>query len=80
MTDGIYANKFILGPDGGNLGYLIEKYDLGATFKQENPKELANVLNLLISRSLKKNHEYRQKIKKENFVDKYKKIYDNICK
>ncbi|MGM9979710.1 MAG: glycosyltransferase [Clostridium sp.] len=78
MTDGIYANKFILGPDGGNLGYLIEKYDLGATFKQENPKELANVLNSLDLNKIIKEHKYKEKITVNNFINSYSKIYNKL--
>ena len=41
MTDGVFANKYILSPNYGNIGYLTKKYNLGSTFKIENPKSLA---------------------------------------
>ncbi|MGN0027746.1 MAG: hypothetical protein ACI33I_12205, partial [Clostridium sp.] len=59
MTDGIYANKFILGPDKGNLGYLIKKHNLGLTFIQENSLDLAKRIEYLTKINLFKNHKYR---------------------
>lgn len=80
MTDGVYLNKFILGPDGGNLGYLIDCYDLGLTFKQENYIDLAVKISELTNKDLKKNHNYRQEIKVEKFIEKYNNIYESIKK
>lgn len=78
MTDGIYANKYILGPNEGNLGYLINKYNLGMTFEQENPIDLANKISLLTSQNLNRNHEYRQRLNVKSFLKSYKCIYDKL--
>lgn len=78
MTDGIYANKYIVGPKDGNLGYLIKKYDLGSTFEQENAKSLAEALNKLSNTNLKKEHEYRKKLSIESFKKNHEMIYSKI--
>lgn len=78
MTDGIYSNKYIVGPEEGNLGYLINKYDLGSTFIQEDSKDLAKELNKLININLSKNHEYKKNLSKSYFKEKYRELYNNI--
>ena len=75
MTDGVYANKYILGPDGGNLGFLINKYNLGTTFVQEDPKSLADELNSLCNKNLDKNHSYKKCLEVDTFISRYKDIY-----
>ena len=78
MTDGIYTNKFILGPDEGNLGFLINKYSLGLTFEQENPKDLADKISKLLNINLKKNHKYADQLSVDKFIEKHKLIYKEI--
>lgn len=78
MTDGVFANKFILGPNEGNLGFLIDKYDLGLTFKQENPEDLADKISKLTYISLTKNHKYREELKIEKFIEMHKALYKEI--
>ena len=78
MTDGIYMNKFILGPDEGNLGFLIEKYSLGLTFKQENARDLAQKISKFPNINLKKNHEYAKKLSINKFIERYEEIYIQI--
>lgn len=78
MTDGIYANKYILGPNEGNLGYLINKYNLGMTFEQENPIDLANKISLLVNENLHRNSEYRERLNIETFLKLYKNIYNKL--
>lgn len=78
MTDGIYANKYIIGPNSGNLGYMIENYNLGDTFIQENPQDLGNVISQLIKKDLAKNHIYREEITLNKFKFKYEKIYREL--
>lgn len=80
MTDGIYADKFILGPNHGNLGYLIKKYDLGETFEQEDPVDLANKISSLSKIDLNKSHKYKEKLKIETFITLYEKVYNDIIK
>lgn len=78
MTDGIYMNKFIIGPNSGNLGYLIQKYDLGVTFETENPKDLARKISNIIGYDLKKNHRYRENISLCKFIKKHENLYNRI--
>lgn len=78
MTDGIYTNKYIVGPEQGNLGYLIKKYNLGSTFVQEDSKSLADVLNKLINKDLTKNHEYRKQLSREFFRKNHEIVYKKI--
>lgn len=78
MTDGIYMNKFILGPNDGNLGYLINKYDLGLIFKQEDSKNLADKISNLVDINLKKNHKYAEELSVDKFIEKHKIIYTDI--
>ena len=78
MTDGIYMNKFILGPEEGNLGFMINNHNLGLTFEQENPKDLAVKISKLLNMDLIKTHKYRDELKVDRFVEKYRVIYKNI--
>lgn len=78
MTDGIYANKFILGPDKGNLGFLIKRYHLGSTFVQENSLDLAKKIEELTRINIYKNHKYRNHLSIETFINKHKQLYSNI--
>lgn len=78
MTDGIYANKFIIGPNYGNLGFLINKYNLGDTFKVEDSIDLAKKISNLCSTSLIKEHEYSKKLSIDNFLESHKKLYLDI--
>lgn len=76
MTDGIYADKFILGPNDGNLGYLIKKYNLGSTFKQENCRDLAKEIEKTTQIEVKKNHRYKNELSIDKFNEKYTDIYN----
>ncbi|MGL5152005.1 MAG: hypothetical protein ACRC7N_15710 [Clostridium sp.] len=78
MTDGIMMDKYIVGPNYGNIGYLINKYDLGSTFEVENPISLASELNSLINRNIIKNHEYKKELTVEKFLEKYEELYNEI--
>lgn len=78
MTDGIYMNKFIVGPNEGNLGYLINKYDLGLTFEQENCMDLARKISMLSKLNLKKDHEYKNELDVEKFIKKHESLYKFI--
>jgi glycosyltransferase involved in cell wall biosynthesis len=50
LTEGTAHRKFIVGPRHGELGYTIETYLLGATFKAENREDLADKIRLLLHR------------------------------
>lgn len=78
MTDGIFKDKFIIGPNYGNIGYLIEKYNLGSTFKIEDITSLAGVLNSIVDQDIDKNHKYKEKITIDNFITQNSKVYTSL--
>ena len=78
MTDGIYADKFILGPNNGNLGYLIKKYNLGSTFIQENCNDLAREIEKISQVEVKKTHKYKYELSIDKFNEKYTYIYNYL--
>ncbi|HFF9301619.1 TPA: glycosyltransferase [Clostridium perfringens] len=78
MTDGVFMNKYILGPDKGNLGFLIKNYNLGSTFEQENPIDLAKKLSDLYNKNLVKNHKYKENLSLDRFIESHKKLYKEI--
>lgn len=78
MTDGVYLHKFIIGPNFGNLGYLINKHDLGITFEIENPKSLGFSISNIKRENLKKQHDYAKQLNKEGFLKKHKELYNKI--
>lgn len=80
MTDGIYLNKFIIGPNYGNLGYLIDKHNLGETFEIENPRSLAKTISNINNYDLLKKHKYAKELSVEEFLMKYKNIYDELSR
>lgn len=80
MTDGIYADKFILGPNNGNLGYLIKKYNLGSTFIQENCNDLAREIEKISQVEVKKTHKYKYELSIDKFNEKYTDIYNYLEK
>lgn len=79
MTDGIYMRKFMVGPNYGNLGYLINTYKLGKTFEVENSYSLAKVISNLNKTNLKIENLYREKISLKEFIQKHKEIYSKVC-
>ena len=78
MTDGIYLGKFIIGPEEGNLGYLIKEHQLGKCFKQENPIDLARVISEIIDINLSISSTYKQEVDVNKFLNKHKQLY-NKC-
>ena len=77
MTDGVYFNKYILGPDEGNLNYLIKKYHLGSTFEIENPRSLANEIDRVCTVSTNISSTYRDKLETSHFIELYTKLFED---
>lgn len=50
LTEGAAHQKFVLGPNHGEIGYTIETYRLGDTFEAENRADLADKLRQLVNR------------------------------
>ena len=79
MTEGIYQNKPIIAPNSANLGYLMNKYNLGIDFESENPKDLAKSIKKLIENGWEPNektYKYRERLKLEHFIKKHEKLYN----
>lgn len=75
MTDGIYANKYIICSNHGNLGYLVQNYNLGRTFESENSENLGEILNEITNIDLVVDPTYSKELDVQNFVNKYYNLY-----
>lgn len=76
MTDGVFLEKYIVGPNHGNLSYLINKYHLGTCFETEKPESLARVLNnLIITEPDNVYRKYIERIQLKRFLAEYENIY-----
>ena len=78
MTDGVSLNKYILGPNEGNLGYLIKKYNLGSTFQIENPESLGREIGRVASIDTTCKHEYSKKLQVSDFIEAYKTLFESL--
>lgn len=79
MTEGVYENKPIIAPNSGNLGYLMNKYELGVTFEGENHKDLARAIERLVEEGWnpnEKSYEYRERLNVESFINKHEVLYN----
>ncbi|NYE05893.1 glycosyltransferase involved in cell wall biosynthesis [Bacillus niacini] len=77
MTESIRNNIPVIGPDYGNLGYLINKYNLGYTFDVEDPISLATTITNGIEN---KNRDFKSKYSEYISVEKFKESYKNLYK
>lgn len=83
MTEGVVREKCIIAPDYGNLGYLTKKYNLGYTFKSEDPKSLADSIEKFIDKGWFPNQEskkYKDKLNVKYFIESHKKLYTKLFK
>ena len=83
MTDGVYAKKHIVGPESGNLGYLINKNNLGVTFQTEDPLSLAKAIKNIVLNTKEWSEIseiYRSSLDKKVFVKAYEKLYQKLRK
>ena len=78
MTDGVFLNKYILGPDEGNIGYLINKYNLGSTFEIENFRSLGEEIGATSQKNTDCNHSYRRRLSVERFIGSYQELFDSM--
>lgn len=83
MTEGVVREKCIIGPNEGNLGFLINKYKLGYTFESENPESLAKAIETYFENGWKpseRSKEYKEKLKVDYFVKAHRDLYREINK
>ncbi|MGJ7035739.1 glycosyltransferase family 4 protein [Anoxybacillus eryuanensis] len=78
LTEGVVKSKVIIGPNIGEIGYTINKYNLGYTFIPEDVKNLADTIKKCLKEfHIKKKEfnkslvEYQKIITVENFVGNY---------
>ncbi|KSU82076.1 hypothetical protein AS030_17550 [Fictibacillus enclensis] len=81
LTEGAAKSKVIIGPNHGEIGHTISKYNLGLTFKTENVNDLAQKLRYCIDHleEIKTNirpglDNYQNLIK----VSRFKKAYYSV--
>lgn len=78
MTEAIARGIPSIVPHGSNLGYIAEHYHVGVTFKQEDAKDLAKVIEKCCKEKPICNPEYSKKLQESTFVDKHKEIYNRF--
>ena len=79
MIEGVWNRKFIIGAEHGSMGSIIERYHLGRTFKTENAKDLARVLNEVLGKKEKwsqEAEEFREQLTVDYFIKGYREIYE----
>ena len=78
MTEAIRNIIPILGPNYGNIGFLIENYNLGYTFTPENPLSIAKAIvnSIENKKSIKSN--YSEDISIDKFKSSYKNLYNEL--
>ncbi|OXS79113.1 glycosyltransferase family 4 protein [Domibacillus enclensis] len=84
LTEGANRSKVILGPSSGEVGYTIEKYNLGITFISENENDLQEKIEFLISninnvknQTFEGAENYQKEIDIKNFSYSYQKFFLN---
>lgn len=81
MTEGVYMKKPIIAPNNDNLGYLMNKYDLGVTFESENAKSLSNAIEVLVNNGWeanKKSNIYIERLNVSRFIEGHNNLYKNL--
>lgn len=81
MTDGVWYEKMIIGPDNKTIGYTIKKHELGYVFESENLCSLVDTIENAINASVcgfsysEAAKEYRLRLSEERFDEKYDELY-----
>ncbi|MBT2661600.1 glycosyltransferase family 4 protein [Bacillus sp. ISL-45] len=83
LTEGVARNKIILGPNTGEVGFTIDKYNLGRTFVPEDIDDLAKEIKYLIEnfREQKESllpyqEDYKKLLSIDTFINSYISIYN----
>lgn len=83
LSDGVFYNKTIIGPNHGNIGFLIKKYELGFTFKTEDHDSLASIIDFALSDGLDHNlvyRKYQRMLDPKYFHNSYQRLYLRLVK
>jgi glycosyltransferase involved in cell wall biosynthesis len=90
LTEGAARNKFILGPNHGEIGHTIHTYDLGITFESDNVQDLTDKLEQALedvnrigmhdnaSASASLAEAYAPLISKDRFVRRYGQFFGSV--
>lgn len=80
LVEAVVNEKCIIGPNHGSLGQIIEKNNLGLTFKTENSESLAQIIDIALKDKfvLTDNYnEFKKCLTPNGFGKKYEEIYRN---
>lgn len=83
LVSGLFHKKIILASEHGSLGYMVNNYKLGKTFKTEDADSLSEVLNDMLENMpefSKEAEEYTHSLSVENFQKKHKQMYNENMK
>ena len=81
LGEGVSFGKCIIGSDHGNLGFTINTYHLGYTFKSENVDDLSNVITQALSVPFSEDEQYmkyQKLLNPDHFRLEYKTIYEQL--
>lgn len=81
LVEGAYRKIPIIGTDNGDIGFTINKWNIGFTFKHKNEDDLRNKIMYFVDNIDKINFNFDEFIKEhspENFFEKHKTIYQDI--
>ncbi|GAA0486495.1 hypothetical protein GCM10008986_09870 [Salinibacillus aidingensis] len=81
MTEAVYRDIPIIGPDEGNLGFLINSFNLGYTFKSEDPADLSFRIKKFSQENWQQSIEtkrYKKNLEPSLFLEKHKQLYNKI--
>ncbi|MEH7250375.1 hypothetical protein V7114_26850, partial [Neobacillus niacini] len=71
MTEAIVNDIPVIGPDYGNLGYLIQSNRLGETFIAEDPKSLGTTISKIIDNQISTDKNFKSLLNVKTFTQSY---------
>lgn len=78
LTEAVWFQKIIIGPNVESIGDIIKTYKLGYTYKAENEKALAIAIDYAYEKGLQIGDRYKEYVKEissQKFVQAYQQIY-----
>lgn len=81
LTEAVWFEKPIIGKRGGSIGEIIRQNELGWTFEDEMPENLAEILKIATSTTFQacdKYKRFKQRISVKTFINKYHELYFDV--
>ncbi|WHX80026.1 glycosyltransferase [Priestia flexa] len=78
MTEAVVNSIPVIGPNYGNIGYLIKEYNLGYTFESENSYSLSQIIMEAVDKKVTIESNYKNKLTVKHFLNSYQDIYHNL--